>query len=158
MLAAELHAAVRPISFLIGTWQGEGAGEYPTIQPFNYGEEVRFWHVGKPFLLYTQRTWSTDDRRPLHAEAGYLRAVGGDRLEFVVAQAIGLTEIEEGHVRDNLIELSSSSLARTPTAKPVTGVKRKVRVNDDLLEYELSMSMASVPLTHHLSAALRRQA
>ena len=67
----EPHPALEPLTFLLGTWRGGGAGHYPTIEPFEYVEEISFVHVGKPWLLYTQRTRHAVEDRPLHAETGY---------------------------------------------------------------------------------------
>jgi nitrobindin-like protein len=158
MITIELHPHVRPLAFLLGTWKGEGEGEYPTIEPFRYREEIHFWHNGKPFLAYQQRTQAVDDGRPLHAEFGFLRATQAGSLEFVITQAIGLTEIDAGTLSGTRLELHSTSVERTPTAKAVTGVRRSIWLEGDQLRYELAMQMATVPMTHHLSARFTRSA
>ncbi len=98
MIATELNPALTPVSFLLGTWRGEGEGQYPSIRPFRYREEIRFTHNGKPFLIYSQRTEAIDTGQPMHGEAGYLRLVGEGRVEFVIAQPIGYAEISLGRV------------------------------------------------------------
>ena len=50
----------------------EGDGEYPNIEPFRFTEEITFDHVGDPFLLVTESSWTTDGA-PLHFERGTLR-------------------------------------------------------------------------------------
>src|SRR4029450_4159540 len=108
-----------PLAGLLGTWRGEGAGEYPTISPFRYGEEVRFWHVGKPFLAYAPRTWNLDDGRPLHTETGYWRAKPGGTVEVVLAHPTGIVEVQEGRQDGTRIDLRSTTTAMTPPATRV---------------------------------------
>ncbi len=156
MVAAGLNAALKPVAFLLGTWKGEGAGSYPTIQPFRYREEIRFWHTGKAFLAYAQRTEAADDGRPLHSEMGYLRVVEQDRAELIIAQPTGFAEIEAGRVIGTRLELESILVGRTPTAKPVTGIARTFWLEGDILRYELRMALNGGPLRPHLRADFRR--
>ena len=152
-----MHPAIEPIAFLLGTWRGEGTGVYPTIAGFAYGEEVRFSEVGKPFLAYSQRTWALDDRRPLHAEAGYWRPQPGGRLEVVLAHPTGITEIQEGTVGEGRIELVATVIGRTASAKEVAGLTRTFeRPEPDTLRYQVAMSAAGQPLQVHLKAELHR--
>ena len=153
---APLHPEVEALAGLLGTWRGEGAGEYPTIAAFRYGEEVRFWHVGKPFLAYAQRTWSLDDGRPLHAESGYWRAKPGGRVELVLAHPTGIVEVQEGRLLPGRIELASTTVAGTATAKEVTALRRRFELDGDRLAYTLAMAAVGQPLQHHLRAELRR--
>jgi len=156
-----LHPAVEPLAFLLGTWRGRGHGEYPTIDPFDYVEEVVFAHVGKPFLAYQQRTRHAVTDLPLHAETGYLRPVDleGARelsVELVLAHPSGVLELAQGGLHGTELRLATTSVVVTPTAKDVNAVERDVKVDGDVLTYVLRMAAVGVPLTHHLAAELHR--
>jgi len=155
-VTASLHDAVAPLSFLLGRWAGEGEGSYPTIEPFHYGEEITWSHVGKPFLAYAQRTWSLDDGRPLHAETGYWRCSSPTHVEIVVAHPTGVVEVSEGPLTATSVVLSSKTVAGTGTAKEVTAVVRRINVEGDRFGYELDMAAVGVVLTGHLRATLHR--
>lgn len=157
----DLHPDVEALAPLLGTWAGRGEGKYPTIQTFEYLEEVVFSHVGKPFLVYTQKTKAVADGRPLHAETGYLRVPQSGCVELVLAHPNGITEIDTGaySVAGDVIdiELSSATIGLAPTAKEVTELGRSLRVEGDDLSYTLRMGAIGQPLQHHLAAALHRQ-
>jgi hypothetical protein len=152
----DVHPDLAPLAFLLGTWRGEGVGGYPTMESFRYGEEVTFRHNGKPFLAYTQRTWSLDDERPLHAEMGYWRPGGGSAVEVVLAHPTGVAEVYYGTVFAHRIELATDVVARTATAKEVTALKRLYGLVDGRLMYALDMAAVGQPLQSHLSATLDR--
>ena len=151
-----LHPGVETLAFLLGTWRGEGRGEYPTIEPFAYGEEVRFWHVGKPFLAYAQRTWRLADDFPLHAEMGYWRAGGDGRVELVLAHPTGVVEVEEGTVEGTAVDLATTGVGATSTAKEVTALARRFEVVGATLTYRVRLAAVGQPLQHHLAAELHR--
>lgn len=158
----EVHPGIAPLAALLGTWTGRGSGDYPTIAGFDYLEDVTFSHTGKPFLVYTQRTRSAQGA-PMHAETGYLRMPAPGRAELVLAQPTGVTEVDEGTVRlapdtgaDVLIELESTSIGRTATAKDVAAVQRSFRLTGDELAYTLRMAAVGQPMTHHLAGTLHR--
>jgi hypothetical protein len=157
---ADLHPGIAVLAPLLGTWSGRGEGEYSTIQSFGYLEEVTFGHVGKPFLTYGQRTRAADDGRPMHAEVGFLRAPSPDRVELVLAHPTGITEIEEGTltVTGNTLELelATTAIGRSSSAKEVTALGRSIRVDGDELTYTVRMGAVGQPLQPHLSATLRR--
>ena len=157
----DLHPDLGALAPLLGTWAGRGAGKYPTIQPFEYLEEVVFTHVGKPFLAYAQKTGAVADGKPLHAETGYLRVPQPGHVELVLAHPNGITEIEVGNYSvtgDRIdVELSTTAIGLAPTAKEVTALGRSLRVDGDELSYSVRMGAMGQPLQDHLAAVLRRQ-
>ncbi len=160
-MPTDLHPDLEALAPLLGTWAGRGAGKYPTIQSFDYFEEVVFSHVGKPFLAYGQKTKAVADGKPLHAETGYLRVPQPGHVELVLAHPSGITEIEVGtySVTDGLIEMemSTTTVGLTPTAKDVTALRRHFRIGGDELSYSVQMGAVGQPLQDHLAAVLHRQ-
>jgi hypothetical protein len=160
----DLHPDLEALAPLLGNWAGRGEGKYPTIQTFEYFEEVVFSHVGKPFLVYTQKTSAVADGRPLHAETGYLRVPQPGRVELVLAHPNGITEIDAGtysvtgDVGDVIeVELSSTAIGLAPTAKEVAELGRSWRVEGDDLSYTVRMGAVGQPLQDHLAAVLHRK-
>lgn len=155
----ELHPALEPVAQLVGTWRGRGHGEYPTITAFDYIEELTFTNVGKPFLIYLQRTWSPTGAA-MHTETGYLRTPGDAAVEFVIAQPTGQTELAEGGMTETAsgfeIELRSK-VVNAATAKHVEATERHYSVAGDELRVDFAMAAVGWPMTHHLSSTLHRE-
>ena len=129
---------------------------------FGYLEEITFGHVGKPFLTYGQKTKSDDETgRPLHAEVGYVRAPAPGRVEWVLAHPTGIAEIQEGTLTIDgtaiVMELTTTTVGLTASAKDVTSLGRSIRIDGDELTYELRLGAVGQPLQHHLGATLRRK-
>lgn len=51
----KMSPVVEPLSWMLGTWLSDppGAGTFPTLQPFQYLEEVHISHVGQPVLNFS---------------------------------------------------------------------------------------------------------
>ena len=149
-----LPPEVEPLRWLLGTWAGEGRGVYSTVDDFAYREESTFVCPGKPFVAYTQRTWAPDGS-PLHSETGYLRPRDGG-VEAVVAEPLGAVEVYAGTLDGSHLELTSTTVATTPTAKSITAVRRELWLEGNDLRVVVDMAAVGQDLQHHLDARLRR--
>lgn len=152
----EVHPEIQPLEFLLGVWEGRGHGEYPTIEDFEYDEQITIRHSGKPFLFYHQLTWSRPGGAPLHTEAGYYRTKAGE-VELALAQPSGIVEVQTGPLDGSSIDLRSHGILLTPTAKEVRSVGRRIEVTGDLLRYRLDMEAVGEEYQFHLEAELHRK-
>jgi hypothetical protein len=156
----EPHPAIAPLSFLLGRWEGAGVVGYPTIESANYGEEISFTHNGKPFLIYSSRTWLLAEDgaigRASHMEVGFWRPQPDDTLEVLITHPTGITEIYYGTISGTKIEMATDAVDRTATAKEVTAAKRLFGLVGADLAYAFDMAAVGQPLQPHLSAQLKR--
>ncbi len=157
----DLHPALLPLLPLIGTWRGVGKGGYPTIDDFDFGQQVRFAHDGRPFLSYESWSWligpDGEVIRPSAREVGWWRPGEGDQFEVTLAHPTGITEIYIGTAKTaTQWELATDAVVRTATAKEVTGNHRLYGIVEGDLLYAMDMAAMGQPLQPHLSARLER--
>ncbi|XP_047402237.1 peroxynitrite isomerase THAP4 isoform X1 [Sciurus carolinensis] len=158
----KMNPVVEPLSWMLGTWLSDppGAGTYPTLQPFQYLEEVHISHVGQPMLNFSFNSFHPDTRRPLHRECGFIRLKPDtNKVAFVSAQNTGVVEVEEGEVNGQELCIASHSIARISFAKEphVEQITRKFRLNSEgKLEQTVSMATTTQPLTQHLHVTYKR--
>ena len=156
------HALLTPVLGLLGTWQGRGQGEYPTLDSdFTYGQEVTFSHDGRPFLHYEARAWllGADGAplRPAARESGWWRLQPEGRVEALITQPTGIAEIMVGQAAEGSVDLSTHEVALAPTAKQVGATRRRYALTDgDTLTFVFDLAAVGQELQHHLSASLRR--
>jgi hypothetical protein len=143
------------LAWLLGTWRGEGRGGYPSIDDFDYLEETVFECEGKPRVDYVQRTRLAGGV-PGHSERGFLRVPAGGAVEAVIATGGGAVEIDEGTVMGTRLELVSTRVACTPSAKVVRALRRVVELDGDVLRVHVDMEAVGHPMGFHLDAELRR--
>lgn len=149
---------LQPVASLLGTWRGDGHGCYPTITAFDYTEEISFTDIGKPFLVYLQRTWAPDGRA-MHTETGYLRLPGKGRVEFVLAQPTGQTELCEGTITstdDGLVLTFAGTVVNSASAKHVDSTARRYELAGDRLTTSFDMAAVDQAMGNHLSSELTK--
>ncbi len=159
-LPDNLHPDCMPVAWMLGKWAGSGHGDYPTIEKFQFGQELIFTHDGRPFFHYMARSWILDEEgefvRNAAMESGFLRCRGEGKLELLLSHSSGVSEIWYGEAAEGKVELHTAGVSFTESAKEVTGGSRMYgNVEGDLL-YAYDMQAVGQPLQPHLWARLKR--
>ena len=154
-----LHPDCGPIAWMLGTWRGNGHGDYPTIETFQFGQELIFQQDGRPFFHYmaargSSTTRATRSATPRRRPASSGRPEG--KVEVLLAHMTGFVEIWYGDADGGKLEIVTDAVARTDSAKEYVGGKRLYgNVEGDLL-YAYDMAAMGQPLQPHLWARLQR--
>jgi hypothetical protein len=160
-ISENLHPDLMPLAWLIGTWRGKGRGEYPTISPFQYAQEVSFNHDGRAFLNYFSRSWIIDENdeivEPHHSEVGFWRIKDKNVLEVVLAHNSGVAEGWVGLVQGAKIQLEMDRGYSSPSAKIVTAGSRLYGLVEGELFTSYDMAAQGQTLQAHLWSSLERQ-
>lgn len=159
-IPSDLHPDLMPIAFLLGHWHGNGHGDYPTIEAFQFRQEVGFTHDGRPFLHYLSRTWLLDeegnDVRPLALETGFFRPQPEGKIEVLLTHPTGFVEIYYGTIEGAKIELATDAVARTTSAKEYRGGHRLYGLVEGDLLWTFDMAAVGQELQSHIWARLTR--
>lgn len=157
----DLNPALMSLAWLIGRWEGRGHGDYPTIDAFEFGQQIEFRNNGdKPYLYYVSQTYKVAEdgtkERPLAMESGFWRPQPDGEIEVMLSHPTGIIEIYEGTIEPAKIEIRTDVVARTSTAKEVNAGHRLYGlVNGDLM-WAYDMAAVGQPLQPHIWATLKR--
>ncbi|MEU4213909.1 FABP family protein [Actinoplanes sp. NPDC026623] len=161
----DLHPALLGLLPFIGLWRGRGQGGFPEVDDFDFAQEIRISHDGRPFLAYESRAWLLDaDSKPVRMagrEVGWWRPVlvddrPGDEMEATMMPPTGVMELYLGRVSGTRLEMATDAVVRTPSAKEVAAGHRLFGIVDGALLYAHEMSAMGHSLQPHLSARLLR--
>jgi hypothetical protein len=161
----DLHPALLGLLPFVGQWRGRGQGGFPAPEDYNFAQEVTISHDGRPFLMYSARTWLLDDdSKPIGEsvrEFGFWRPVlvdgkPGDDMEATMITPDGVMELYLGRANGTRLEMATDAIVRTPTGAEVTGGQRLFGIVDGALLYAHEMVAGGEGPHPHRSARLIR--
>lgn len=155
-----LHPDLAPLAWLVGRWEGAGVIGYPTMESYNFGQEVEVTHDGRPFLKWRAQSWRLDeagDKVSAEAdEVGYWRAFSGGEVELVLAHPTGVLEMYVGRTEGAKIELRTDGVIRSPHGVEYNAAHRLYGNVHSNLMWAMDVAQEGHPLTSHASAELKR--
>ena len=149
------------VADLVGTWQGFGQGEYPTIDSFRYRELTSIVERDDhPALRIDQQTWKETPLGEVvsHWEVGLLR-ISSDGSALLHDAQPGRSETLAGSWNEDgdgwTMTFASTGVAGDDR---VIASTRQYRIRPGALDYEMHMeTTATRQMSIHLRATLDRQ-
>ena len=162
----DLHPALLGLLPFVGLWRGRGQGGFPAEKDYDFAQEVRISHDGRPFLRFEARSWLLDDdSKPAGewiAESGFWRPVladgrATDEMEATMITPDGTAELYVGKtIGTTRLEMEADAIAYTPSGLHLTGGHRLFGIVDGALLYAHGMAVDGSELRDHMSARLLR--
>jgi hypothetical protein len=163
---ADLHPSLLGLLPFVGLWRGRGQGGFPAENDYDFAQEIRISHDGRPFLRFESRSWLLDDEsKPAgewQLESGFWRPVlvddrPGDEMEAVIVTPEGTAELYLGKtIGPTRLEMAADAAAYTPTGLHVTGAQRLFGIVEGALLYAHEIAVDDSGLRPHMSARLIR--
>ena len=166
-LAGDLPPELYPLSWLVGTWKGEGVVSYAGIEQSAISQTLSFSHNGGPYLNYNAVTHLVDqsgsDGQVWSQESGFWRVTPGQNqpdppfeLEVFLADPAGVLTLYLGQVNGPRIDLGSDAMVRSASAAEMNAATRMYGLVEGDLLWAWDMAAFGHPLSSYLSARLNR--
>lgn len=162
----DLHPALLGLLPFVGLWRGRGQGGFPAPEDYDFAQEIRISHDGRPFLRFEARSWLLDEEsKPAGewiSESGFWRPVladgrATDEMEAVMINPDGVAEIYLGKVIGTTrLEIEADAIAYTPGGLHVTAGHRLFGIVEGALLYAHEQGVDDSGLRPHMSARLLR--
>ena len=155
-------ADIAKLNFLIGTWKGSGAADFPTINKTPYLEELKFiFGEDDPVIFYELRSWVSENGQkgePLSWQAGFITVNDNGDYELSNAQKTGRVEVLSGKLEEN-----GGSFHLIFESKIFGNDDRLIKtcrdfyITGNVMKYTMFLATKTVPqLQKHLEAELKK--
>ncbi len=160
-----------PLTWLQGAWTGSGSGGFPTMNAFEYDNQIRVRYLDEafdvePLIQFEEIAWvyENDERRFKHWETGFFKPTEDDRIQFYISHNTGRIEVTYGQcVKIDPNEKSFELILESNFIRNDVGLKtahksfRTIVLKNGSLNYSLDMTTEDIAdPTFHLEATLER--
>jgi len=89
-----LKSIIEQLKAFEGSWKGNGKGNYPTIDAFEYEEILTFrFDMSYPLIAYEQKTLLIPQNESSHWETGFIMPLEDGSVELSNAQGGSRVEV-----------------------------------------------------------------
>lgn len=157
MPASSLEEILQPFRFLVGHWQGRGVGLWDPDSSFEFQEDLKLELIpGRAIIRLTQRTVEVPSGSLSHSELGFLRLFEGGEAELVVAIPAGYTEVHEGRLEGQELQLRLVTLGVAPRARPLSRTGRSLALRAGQLHHHIDIAVGEGAPVAHVASSLNR--